>query len=229
MIRCGTLGLSVGFVFVFDLDGVIVDSNRVHSETWREYLRRCGRKTPEDFDLRMFGRRNDDIVRSVFGLDLEPDEVFRHGAEKEKLYRERMGPVLRAHLVPGVQSFLERHRDTPMAVATNGEPANADFVLDGSGLRQYFRGVVDGAQVEKPKPDPEIYWRAAALFNVSPVNCIVFEDSQAGIEAALAAGARVVAVNATQAASELPRVEMNIRDFLDPGLEKWLSDLESVG
>ena len=69
MIPCtaGISGLAVGLALVFDHDGVIVDSNRVHSETWREYLRRCGREVPEDFDLRMLGRRNDDIVRDVFG------------------------------------------------------------------------------------------------------------------------------------------------------------------
>ncbi len=230
MIRCTveTDDLAVGLALVFDLDGVIVDSNRVHSEVWREYLRRCGREVPEDFDLRMFGRRNDEIVRAVFGRDLEPAEVFRHGAEKEKLYREMMGPVLRARLVPGVASFLERHRDMPMAVASNAEPANVDFVLEGSGLRKYFRAVVDGHQVERPKPDPEIYFRAAALLGISPTNCIVFEDSKTGVEAARAACARVVAVNAAQPASGIPQVEMSVRDFLDPGLEQWLSQLEPV-
>ncbi len=228
MIRCKAENLAAGLALVFDLDGVIVDSNRVHSETWREYLRRCGREVPEDFDLRMFGRRNDDIVRDVFGWDLEPAEVFRHGAEKEKLYREMMGPMLRAHLVPGVASFLERHWDMPIAVASNAEAANVDFVLGDSGLRKFFRAVVDGGQVERPKPDPAIYLRAAALLGVPPVNCIVFEDSKAGIQAARAARARVVAVNAAGPASELPQVEISVRDFLDPGLELWLSELQPV-
>jgi beta-phosphoglucomutase len=219
---------AVGLVLVFDLDGVIVDSNRVHSAAWGEYLRRCGREKPEDFDVRMFGRHNDDIVRDVFGRDLEPAEVLRRGADKERLYREMMGPVLRAHLVPGVESFLERHWDVPMAVATNGEAANAEFVLSASGLRKYFRAVVNGDQVRRPKPDPEIYFRTAGILGVSPVNCIVFEDSIAGVEAARAAGARVVAVNATQPISKFPEVEMMVRDFLDPGLESWLREQQSA-
>jgi beta-phosphoglucomutase len=230
MIRCtaGTDGLSVGLALVFDLDGVIVDSNRVHSESWREYLRRCGREVPEGFDLRMFGRRNDDIVRDVFGWDLDPAEVFRHGAEKERVYRDLLGPVLRDHLVPGVASFLERHHAVPMAVASNGEAANASFVLHTGGLRDYFRVVVTGDQVERPKPDPEIYRLAAGLLQVPPANCIVFEDSAAGVEAARAAGARVVAVNAAHPLSELREVEISVRDFLDPGLELWLSELQPV-
>jgi beta-phosphoglucomutase len=230
MIRCTgrTYSLSAGLALVFDLDGVIVDSNRVHSVSWREYLRRCGREVPEGFDLRMFGRRNDDIVRDAFGPDLDPAEIFRHGAEKERLYREMMRPVLRDHLVPGVAAFLERHRDIPMAVATNGEPANADFVIGSGGLRPYFRVVIDGHQVARPKPDPEIYLRAAKYLSVTPANCIIFEDSMTGIQAAQASGARVVAVNTTHPASDFPQAALSIRDFLDPGLETWLSGQRAV-
>jgi beta-phosphoglucomutase len=230
MIRCtsSTFRVSAGLGFIFDLDGVVVDSNRVHAACWREYLRRCGRDTPEDFNLRMFGRRNDEIVRATFGPDLDPAEVFRHGAEKEKIYREVMRPVLQEHLVPGVAGFLERHKEVPAAVATNGEPANADFVIDTGGLRPFFRVVLNGHQVERPKPDPEIYFRAAKLLSVPPANCIVFEDSMAGVEAARSSGARVVGVRTTHSASELPRVELSIRDFLDPELELWLSAQKAV-
>lgn len=223
-----TSSVAAGLSFVFDLDGVVVDSNRVHAACWREYLRRFGVETPEDFDLRMFGRRNDEIVRDTFGPDLDPAEVFRHGAEKEKLYREVMRPVLQEHLVPGVAQFLERHRDVPTAVATNGEPANADFVIDTGGLRSYFRTVINGHQVERPKPDPEIYFRAAELLSTSPANCIVFEDSRAGVEAARSSGARVVGVRTTHSESELPRVDKSIRDFFDPELELWLSAQRAV-
>ena len=225
MIACtiSTNGLAAGLALVFDLDGVIVDSNRVHAACWREYLGRCGLQAPENFDLRMFGRRNDDIVRDVFGPDLDPAEVFRHGAEKERMYRQMMRPVLQENLVPGVAAFLERHRHTPMAVATNGEQANADFVIDTGGFRQYFRVVIDGHQVERPKPDPEIYLRAAEMLSVPPGDCIVFEDSMAGIEAARASGARVAAIKTTHSAAELPPVDVSIQDFLDPELERWLS------
>jgi beta-phosphoglucomutase len=230
MMRCKprTYSQAVWLALVFDLDGVVVDSNAVHSASWREYLRRCAMEVPEGFDRRMFGRRNDDIVRDVFGGDLGLAAVLQHGAEKEKVYREMMGPALRDHLVPGVASFLERHRDAPMAVATNGERANADFVLDGSGLRKYFRAVVDGEQVERPKPDPEIYLRAFRLLDAAPANCVVFEDSLAGVQAARAAGAHVVAVNTAHAACELAPVELNVRDFLDPELERWLSERQPV-
>ena len=220
-------GLVSGLGLIFDLDGVIVDSNPIHSVVWRVYLARHGVEKARDFDQKMFGRRNDEILREVFGADLDPAEVFRHGAAKEELYREMMGPVLGEHLVPGLMPFLERHRDTPMGVATNAEPANADFVLETGGVDQYFRVVVHGEQVSRPKPDPEIYLLAAELLELPPANCIVFEDSRAGVEAARAAGARVVAFRTTH--DQLLNVDLSIRDYLDPELELWLSEQRPAG
>lgn len=220
-------GLVSGLGLIFDLDGVIVDSNPIHSAVWRIYLARHGVVVAEDFDQRMFGRRNDEIVWEVFGADLDPAEAFQHGAAKEALYREVMGPVLREHLVPGLVPFLERHRDVPTGVATNAEPANVAFVLGSGGVGQYFHVVVDGAQVSRPKPDPEIYLRTAELLHLPPANCIVFEDSRAGAEAARAAGARVVALRTTH--DRLPNAELSIRDFLDPELEPWLSEQRPAG
>jgi beta-phosphoglucomutase len=220
-------GLVSGLGLIFDLDGVIVDSNPVHTVSWRVYLRRCGMEPPENFERRMYGRRNDDIVRDLFGAGLDAAEVSRHGTEKEALYREMMRPVLQSHLVPGVVSFLERHRDVPMAVATNGERANAEFVLECGGVGPYFRVVVDGGQVSRPKPHPEIYLRAAGLLDLPPADCIVFEDSLAGVEAARAAGTRVVALTTTH--EEFECVALNIQDFLDAELERWLSRQRPVG
>lgn len=220
-------GIVSGLGVVFDLDGVIVDSNPIHSRSWRVYLRRQSIEAPQGFDQKMFGRRNDEIVRQVFGADVDAAEVWRHGAAKEELYREMMGPVLDEHLVPGLRSFLERHHDVPMGVATNAEQANADFVLGSGGLRRYFRVVVHGGQVARPKPDPEIYLRAANLLGLRPANCIVFEDSLAGVEAARAAGARVVGLRTTH--KELQGVDLSIRDYLDAELEPWFSKQRPVG
>jgi beta-phosphoglucomutase len=221
----GVVSRQPGWALIFDLDGVIVDSNPVHSACWREYLAGCGISVGGDFDSRMYGRRNDEIVRSVFGEGLDPAEVLRHGAEKEKLYRRRMGPVLNERLVPGLRAFLEKRKELPMAVASNAERANVDFVLDTAGLRRYFRAVVDGGQVKRPKPDPEVFLRAAELLKRSPAACIIFEDSLAGVEAARAAGARVVGLTTTH--DRLGPADLNIADFLDPGLEPWLSEQQA--
>ena len=102
----------------------------------------------------------------------------------------------------------------------NAEPANVAFVLDRSGLRHYFRVVIDGDQVRKPKPDPEMYLLTARRLGVRPSQAIVFEDSEAGLTAARAAGMRTVGVRTTH--SKLPGAGLEIDDFLSRELEPWL-------
>ena len=207
--------------FLFDMDGVIVDSNPLHREVWAEYNRLHGIHTTDEMQLRMYGKRNDEIVRDFFGSDLSDEEISAHGAAKEELYRERLRPDIRNSLVPGVRQFLERHRNVPAAVATNAEPANVNFVLDEAGLRQYFRVTVDGHQVRNPKPHPEIYLRAAEELGVEPQFCVVFEDSHTGVEAGVAAGMRVVGVSTSH--EDLQGISLLISGFNDPALEPWLA------
>lgn len=213
-----------GLALILDLDGVIVDSAPVHRACWREYLRRCGVKFSEARAQKMFGRRNDQILPEFFGPHLTPQEIARHGAAKELLYRQMMKPQLKERLVPGVAEFVEKHRHAPLAVASNAEAQNLELVLETAGLRGYFRVVLDGNQVQRPKPDPEIYLLAARLLHAAPGNCIVFEDSLSGVEAARAAGARVVGVETTHAG--LPDIDLSIRDFVQPELEAWLERQE---
>jgi beta-phosphoglucomutase len=206
---------------ILDMDGVIVDSNPLHRQVWAEYNRQFGIETDENMHQRMYGRRNDDIVRDFFGAHLTDEEVRAHGAAKEQLFRDTIRPVLQEALVPGVREFLERHRGQPIGMATNAEPANVEFLLDAARLRPYFRAVVDGHQVSHPKPHPEIYLRAAELLEAEPRECVVFEDSLTGVEAALAAGMAVVGL--TTSHDELPGAALKIPDFNSPALEPWLA------
>ena len=205
---------------ILDMDGVIVDSNRWHRQAWAEYNRRHGIETDEAMQQRMYGKRNDDIVRDFFGADLPEAEVYAHGAAKERLYREMIRPALNESLVPGVREFLARHQGEPVGMATNAEPENVEFLLEEAGLRPYFRVLVDGHQVPNPKPHPDIYLRAAELLGVPTRECVVFEDSLPGIEAARAAGMAVVGVTTTH--QVLPGVDLEVHDFNSPGLEPWL-------
>jgi len=206
---------------ILDMDGVIIDSNPWHRIAWAEYTRRHGVEMTEAMQQRMYGKRNDEIVRDFLGAHLDDPEVFAHGAAKEALYREFMKPRTADSLVPGIREFLARHRTLDLAVATNAEAANVDFVLDDTGLRPFFRIVVNGHQVTRPKPHPEIYLRVAEGLRVLPGECIVFEDSHTGVEAGLAAGMRVIGVETTH--DDLPGISLPIRDFNDPALESWLS------
>jgi beta-phosphoglucomutase len=123
-------------------------------------------------------------------------------------------------LVPGLRAFVERHRDLPLAVASNAEPENVAFILEEAGLRPYFRVVVDGHQVLNPKPHPDVYLRAAELLETDPANCVVFEDSHSGAAAAVAAGMRVIGVRTTYV--NLPGTLLTIDNFLSGDLESWM-------
>lgn len=212
-----------GLSFLFDVDGVIVDSMPLHTEAWRLYMERAGRPTA-DIARRMHGKHNNELVVDLFGPGLSADQVFQHGAAKEALYRELIAERLAELLVPGVAAFVKRHAGVPMAIGSNAEPANVAFVLDGADLRRHFKVIVDGMQVERPKPSPDIYLRAADLLGVDIRRCVVFEDSPTGVAAGRTAGARVVGVETHGA---LDHVDYHISNFNDPGLDRWLAGLSA--
>jgi beta-phosphoglucomutase len=132
-----------------------------------------------------------------------------------------MGESLTLTLVPGIEAFLARTEGLPVALATNAEPANVAFVLDGANLRRWFKAIVDGSQVRNAKPAPDVFLGAAERLGVAPRDCIVFEDSPTGIAAARAAGMRVVGI--LTHAPRLADVDVAVPNFLDPELEQWLA------
>ena len=204
---------------IFDMDGVIIDSNPLHRQAWAAFNRRYGLETTEAMPRRMYGKRNDQIVRDYFGEGISLAEVDARGRAKERLYREMLTGRTEEMLVPGLRAFLERYRDLPMGVGSNAEPQNIALVLDETGLRRYFRAVVDGHQVRRPKPDPEVYLRVAELLETDPAQCIVFEDSHSGAAAAVAAGMRVIGISTTD--DNLSGTAITIDNFRSGELDLW--------
>jgi beta-phosphoglucomutase len=213
-------GLHPEMAMIFDLDGVLVDSMPLHTEAWRQYLENMSLEV-EDLETRMHGKRNPELVLDLIGGDLTEDAIFEHGAAKERLWRELMlKGGIHEYQVRGLTEFLERYKEVPKAIGSNAEPANIDFVLEHFDLKYFFDVVVDGHQVSRPKPYPDIYLKAAGLLGVKPANCIVFEDSPTGIEAGCAAGMRLVGVETTP--TEFKGVDLHIKDFLNEELDAWL-------
>jgi len=213
--------LAPGLAFLFDMDGVIIDSNPLHRDAWIAFNRRYGVETTEEMLAAMYGKRNDEIVRNYFGPDLADEEVVARGAAKEALYREMLHGRLEQMLVPGLREFLREYRGVPMGVASNAEPANVELIIEEAGLRPYFQAIVDGHQVLHPKPNPEIYLKVAGVLGVAPANCIVFEDSHTGVEAGLSAGMRVVGFRTTH--GYLPGTSITVDNFLSGELRQWLA------
>ncbi len=211
---------------IFDMDGVLIHSMPLHVIAWQQYLKGLGVDC-EYIEQSMHGKRNSELVRELLGNDLADDVVFQHGASKERLFREMLLKAeLNEYRVLGLTEFLERHKDVPKAIGSNAELANIDFVLDRFGLRHFFEVTVNGSQVSRAKPFPDIYLKAAELLHAKPENCIVFEDSPTGVEAARAARMRIVGVETTP--TQFRGVDLHIKDFLDPKLEAWLQAQATV-
>jgi beta-phosphoglucomutase family hydrolase len=201
---------------LFDMDGVLVDNMSIHMEAFGELARRYG----VDFDftqvLGMAGKGNDEIFGEVFPREIvERKGVAALAAEKEAIYRELYAPKLTP--IAGLIEFLDKLRagGVKMAVGSSAPGVNIDFVLDGLDIRRYFDVVVGADMVSRCKPDPEIYLVAAARLGLLPSECIVFEDALAGIQAARAAGMKVIALSTTVDKSILETQQDVIRTIKD--------------
>ena len=219
--------------FVFDMDGVIVDSNPYHEIALRQFCRKYGRDlSEEELREKIFGRRNRDWLTRVFG-DLSEEEIKKYGEEKEALFRQLYEKDIQP--VAGLKEFLDEvaKLGIPRCIATSAPRANVDFVLDKTGLGRYFEVVLDESFVKEGKPHPEVYLKAARALNFPPDRAIVFEDSLAGVEAARAAGCPVIGVTTTHTAEELTHTDLVIDDFtgIDPGslLSRFLTRDRSDG
>lgn len=202
---------------IFDMDGVLVDSIKVHMEAFAEYARRRGVTVDTSIVMAMSGYGNDEIFEALFPREIvESVGAKRLGDEKEAIYREIYAPTLAP--MRGLVDFLDalmRH-GVKLAVGTSAPKANLDFVLDGLGLRPYFDALVYSDMVTRSKPDPEIYLRATHDLGLAAEECLVFEDAIAGVEAARAAGVKVVALSTSIAAERLlqtPGVVLAVPDF----------------
>jgi HAD superfamily hydrolase (TIGR01509 family) len=182
---------------IFDMDGTLVDNMACHTAAWGEWHARHGLlfDEPSFFD-RTAGRTDLDILAGL--LPERPrGELIALGEEKEAIYRELFLPQRR--LTPGVADLIAEagRRGLPLAVATAAPPPNIDFILDGLNIRRRFRAVVSPAMGLPGKPAPDMFLKAAALMDIAPAACLVFEDAPLGIEAARRAGMRAAALTTT--------------------------------
>jgi beta-phosphoglucomutase len=190
--------------FIFDMDGVIADNMSYHAKSWVALFKEKGHDVLlEDFVLNAAGRKAQEVVSHYLKEDLSIDEIERLSNEKDDLYRTMYGP----HLQPleGFMTFIQKSQSMaiPCGVGTGSSPENIDFVLGGLDLKSHFKSVVGASQVKHGKPNPEIFLKVASELAVSPETCIVFEDSQFGVQAASSAGMQVVGLSTSHSADEM--------------------------
>jgi beta-phosphoglucomutase len=212
-------------VFIFDMDGVIVDNHHWHFEAWFEFGKRHGLNISKEEFTRYFGSTNHLVLKSLFGDTISDQEIVTMGNEKEAIYRELYQPFIKP--VDGLPLFLKiaSDRGIPLALATSAPYENIKFTLEATGLERYFNIITDSSMVSQGKPDPQVYQVTAAKLGVQPSECIVFEDSVPGILSAKSAGMRVIGVATTHKSDELlmyvNEIIMNF-DAADKHIDQWL-------
>ncbi len=172
--------------FLFDLNGTMIDDMDYHIRAWHRILNSLGANISlAQMKEECYGK-NHELLERTFPGRFTYAEKDRMSLEKEKEYQSLYTPVL----LPGLKDFLDRANanQVSMAIGSAAIMFNIDFVLDRLSLRPYFKALVSADDVSQSKPHPETWLRCAELLGVAPQDCLVFEDSPRGVEAAEAAG-----------------------------------------
>jgi beta-phosphoglucomutase family hydrolase len=216
---------------IFDMDGVLVDNLDYHLSAWKQLGQELGRTITDAQIQQVFGQRNREMLRALIGKDFSEDKVRQHTLRKEEIYRGLIREFLAEVKVPGLKCLLEGLSEAQfgIALATSGPIENVQLVLEGLSVSSYFREILTGADVSRGKPHPDVFLLAAERLRLPPEECVVFEDSISGVEAALAANCQCIALCTTHSPEELKPLgaTLLINDFrkltvqslqdLDPG------------
>ncbi|HRR27018.1 MAG TPA: HAD family phosphatase [Acidobacteriota bacterium] len=217
---------------IFDMDGVLLDNLEYHLEAFQRLGEELGHPIAWEDIRKVFGRKTEDMLRVLLNRELTSAEAKALERRKEEIYRELIRPTLREHIVPGLEEFLEAlsEHGIRMAIATSGPPENVSLVTEELGLGKYFEAVVTGDEVTNGKPHPEAFLRAAEKLRLPSATCVVFEDSLSGVQAALAAGCRCVALTTSHSVEELRdlRPHRIVSDFRGLAVEDVLN-LDRLG
>ena len=185
---------------IFDLDGVLVFTDKFHYQAWKTIADRIGaRFTQRDNDrLRGVSRMEslEIVLEKYAGPPLLYEEKLALAAEKNSIYRKLLSQMSSDDVTNEVRDTLRALRERGLLLAVGSSSKNARFILERTGLTDYFDAVSDGTNITKSKPDPEVFLKAASFLHLTPRDCLVVEDAYAGIEAAKAGNMTAAAIGA---------------------------------
>jgi beta-phosphoglucomutase len=182
---------------LFDLDGVIVDTAKYHYIAWKQLANEMGFDFTEQDNERLKG------VSRMASLNilLELGNITKTEQEKEELAQRKNDHYVTFitkmepdEILPGARAFLMTCKNAGIATALGSASKNAMTILNRLQLTELFDTIIDGTHTSKAKPDPEVFLKGAEALAIEPKHCVVFEDAEAGIEAALAAGMHCVGI-----------------------------------
>jgi beta-phosphoglucomutase len=199
--------------FIFDLDGVIVDTAKYHFLAWQKLAQELGIEfTPEhNEELKGVSRiRSLDIILALGNVQASQEDKNKWLIQKNEEYLSYLVDMDESELLPGVINVLEFIKEKKQLIALGSASKNARPILEKTGILHFFDAIVDGNDVANAKPDPEVFLRAAKLVMANNKNCIVFEDSVAGIQAANIANMISVGIGDAEILHE---AKYNFKDF----------------
>lgn len=186
---------------IFDLDGVIVSTDDCHYRAWKRMAEEEGIYFDRTINERLRGVSRMDSLAII----LERAEKAYTEAEKQQMaarkngyYVELIGALTREDILPGAMDVLRWLKENGVKIAVGSSSRNTPIILRQIGLDDFFDAVADGNQITRSKPDPEVFLLAAKLLGLPPEACLVVEDADAGVEAALAGGMRVLGVGSAK-------------------------------
>ena len=190
------------FGAIFDWDGVVVDSSHIHLKSWEMLAEELDLALPNDHFERGFGKRNQTIIPDILGWTKNVELIEKWGLRKEEIYRE-IASLEGIPLAKGSKEFLERLQPEPVrcAIGTSTERKNVELAIKQHDLTDFFSAAACSEDVQEGKPNPAVFLKAAAGLSLSPAQCVVFEDSPHGIEAAQNANMKSVALTTSHPAN----------------------------
>jgi HAD superfamily hydrolase (TIGR01509 family) len=211
--------------FLFDMNGTMINDMHFHEKAWFDVLNQDlnANMTMADVKSHMYGK-NEELFERVFGKDrFKPEEAAAYSLKKEKKYQEAFLPHLQ--LITGLGSFLEKAaaHQIAMAIGTAASPFNVNYVLNHLPIQQYFGAIITADDVSVSKPNPEVFLKCADKLGAAYENCIVFEDSPKGVEAARNAGMKAVVIKTYHSEEEFAHFDnvlMLVDDYTDMQLQQ---------
>lgn len=198
---------------IFDLDGVIVDTAKYHYLAWKRLANENGFDFTEADNERLKGVsrvRSLEILLEIGGLTFDEATKSQMAAQKNGWYVDYIRHMDADEILPGADDYLRQTRARGIKTALGSASKNSPLILERLGIADLFDVIVDGNSVSKAKPDPEVFLKAARDLDTEPTDCVVFEDAEAGIEAAIRAGMGVVGVGNP---GQLREADMVIQGF----------------
>lgn len=208
--------------FLFDLDGVIVETAIFHYQAWRKIANDLGFDISEEFNEGLKGVSRMDSLNLILehgNVVLSEAEKLELAAKKNEHYLTLVSKMTADDILPGVREFFAQIKHTDIKIALGSVSKNARMILEGVGLINDFDAIIDGTKISKGKPDPEVFLKGASELGLSPEECLVFEDAVAGVEAGKNAGMKVVGIGHAEVLTKADIIfsgfeNLNLNDLL---------------